>query len=73
MSIIVLVSELCAPLGMPPGGPNYAAYLVFFEICIFGENVVKNQIFKNCIGIWTLGASGDASWRAKLCGLSCVF
>ena len=38
--------------------PDTSTILVYFEICILGGNVAKNQMFKNLTGIWTLGASG---------------
>ena len=70
---IVLVSGLLAPLGPPLVGPNEARCLRVLENLIFWKKNAKHDIFKNRIGIWTVGASGAASGRAKITALSCVF
>ena len=69
----VLVSGLLAPPGPRLGGPNYGSYFVFFEICIFLKTIAKHEHFKKRTGIWTLGASRAAPWRAKSTALSRVF
>ena len=54
-------------------GPGIHCTPTKFENCMFVLKIAKQLFFKHRTGIWTLGASGDAHWRAQLCGSSCVF
>ena len=68
---IVLVSGLLPPLGPPLVGSNEGRCLRVREKRIFLKRNAKRDIFKNRIGIWTVGASGVASGRGKIAALSC--
>ena len=68
---IVLVSGLLPPLGPPLVGSNEGRCLRVRETRIFWKRNAKREIFKNRIGIWTVGASGVASGRGKIAALSC--
>ena len=65
-SIIVIVSGLWAPLGMPPDGQHYATCLVFLKTYTFVGNGDGNRIFNNRNEIWTVALPpGPQASRAE--------
>ena len=70
---IVVVSGLLPSPGRARFGTARQRVLGSFENDMFFVKIAKTIIFKNRTGIWTLGASGDASRRAKLWELSSGF
>ena len=72
-SRFVVVSVFLPSPGRHRFGTARQVFTTSFENGMFFLQNWKNANFNNRTGIWTLGASGDAPWRAKLCGPSGVF